>query len=361
MCCLQHELQRVLNNLLELLDPFTTNGAIDHLVIEATGDNDLVVPLGNSALLSLDGDSDLAGSANSQDTGLWGVDDSGEAFNSGVHAHVGDSESTALVLLGLQLVLTGTFAKILDLLGDAGKSKAINVLDDGGDQTRGGRHSNADIGGVVLADHGLAVLLAPAGVDLGDLQEGNGAGLDQEIVDGKLVLTLSGRVQSLAELQKLGDRKSSGDKVVGVLSHRLLETVGDGLAHRANRNLLIGRLSSESRGSRLGLLDILLCDNTTTTSALQALDGDTLLEGQELSSGADGGLTVKTGLELLVRGLRLLRSGGLLSRSWGRRLGALGLLLLLGGGRLITTSIGQGERLEGRDISTFLNKDGNRL
>lgn len=330
-------------------------------MVEATSHDDLVVPLGNGALLGLDGNSDLAGGANSQDTGLRGVDDSGEALDSSVHAHVGDGESAALVLLGLKLVLAGTLAKVLDLLGDAGESETLNILDDGGDQTGGGRHSDTDVSGVVLTDHGLAVLLAPAGVNLGDLQKGNSACLDQEVVDGKLVLTLSGSVKGLTELQKLGNRESGGDKVVGVLGHGLLQTVGNGLAHRADGDFLEGSLGGDSSGGGLGLLNVLLGDDTTTTGTLEALDGHTLLEGQDLSGGADSGLTVNAGLELLARSLGLLGGGCLLSRSRGCGLSALRLLLLLSGGRLVTAGISQSERLEGGDIGTLLNKDGNGL
>ena len=269
-------------------------------MVEATSDDDLVVPLGNGALFGLDGDSNLTGGANSQDTGLRGVDDSGEALDSGVHTHVGDGESAALVLLGLKLVLARTLAKVLDLLGDAGESETLNVLDNGGDQTSGGRHSDADVSGLVLTDHGLAVLLAPAGVNLGDLQKGNSACLDQEVVDGKLVLTVSGSVEGLAELQELGNRESGGDEVVRVLGHGLLQAVGDGLAHRADGDFLEGSLAGNSGGGGLGLLNILLRDDTTTAGTLKPLDGHTLLKGQDLSGGADRGLTVKTGLELLA-------------------------------------------------------------
>jgi hypothetical protein len=52
----------------------------------------------------------------------------------------------------------------------------------------------------------------------------------------------------------------------------------------------------------------------------------------------------------------LLRGGGR-----GRGLSALGLLLLLSRGGLVTTGISQSEGLEGGDIGTLLNKDGNGL
>ena len=357
---LQQKLQGVLDDLLQLLDPFTADGAVNHLVVEATSDDDLVIPLGDGALLGLDGDSNLAGGANSQDTGLRGVDDSSEALNGGVHAHVADGEGAALVLLGLELVLAGTLAKVLDLVGDAGETETGDVLDNGGDQTNGSGHSDANVSGLVLADDGLAVNLLPAGVDLGNLLEGNGASLDEEVVDGELVLALGGGVQSLAELHELSDRQGGGDEVVGVLGHGLLQTVGDGLAHGGDGDVLVGGTGGGGGGG-LVLLNVLLGDHTTTASTLEALDGHTLLEGEGLGSGADRGLTLKSGLELLTRSLGLLRSGLLRGGGRGRGLSALGLLLLLRRGGLVTTGISQSEGLEGGDIGALLNKDGNGL
>lgn len=148
---------------------------------------------------------------------------------------------------------------------------------------------------------------------------------------------------------------------MGVVGHGLLEAVGNGLAHGGDGDILEGRTSSGGTTGGLVLLDILLGDHTTAASALERLDGDTLLQSQSLGSRADRGLTVQAGLELVARGLRLLR-GGLRSRGRGRRLSALGLLLLLSGrGGLVTTSISQGERLEGRNISALLNEDSNGL
>ena len=329
-------------------------------MVEATGDDDLVIPLSNGALLGLDGNSDLADGTDGQDTGLRGVDDGGETLNSGVHTHVADGEGTTLVLLGLELVVTGTLAKVTDLVGDAGQTQSVGATDNGGDQTAGGGNGNADIGGLVLTDDSLAVLLDPAGVNLGNLQESGGASLDQEVVDGKLVLALSGGVQGLAELQELGDRQSGGDEVVGVLVDGLLQAVGDGLAHGGKGNVLVGRAGGGG-GAGLVLLNILLGDNTTTASTLQGLDRDTLLKGKSLGRGRDVSLTVEGRLELLAGGLGL-DGGGLRRGGRGRWLGALGLLLLLSGrGGLVTTSILQGERLEGRNIGTLLDKNGNGL
>lgn len=358
---LQQKLQRVLNHLLKLLNPLSTNGTIHHLVVEATSNDDLVIPLGNGTLLSLNGDGNLADSTDSQDTGLRGVDNSGEALNGSVHTHVADGEGTTLVLLGLELVVTGTLAKVTDLVGDAGQTETLDVLDNGGDQTGGGGDSDTDVGGVVLTDDSLAVDLNPAGVDLGHLEQSGGTGLDQEVVDGELVLALSGGVQSLAELQELADGEGGGDEVVGVLSHGLLETVGDNLAHGGGGNILVAGGSRAGSTATLILLNILLGDLTTTAGTLQSLDGDTLLQSESLGSGADRGLTVQAGLELVTRSLGL-NGGRLRGRGRGSGLSALGLLLLLGSrGTLVTTGISQGELLEGGDISTLLNKNGNGL
>lgn len=42
---LQHEFQGVLDNLLQLLDPFSTNSTVNDAVVEAAGNSDLVIPL----------------------------------------------------------------------------------------------------------------------------------------------------------------------------------------------------------------------------------------------------------------------------------------------------------------------------
>ena len=123
---LQQQLQRILNHLLELLDPLASNSTVDNLVVEATGDYYLVVPLNRCALLGLDGDGDLLGGSDGEDAGLWWVNDGCEAVNGRVHAHVADGESSALVLLWLQLAVSGALAEILDLCGDGLESEAFD-------------------------------------------------------------------------------------------------------------------------------------------------------------------------------------------------------------------------------------------
>src|SRR5699024_10580954 len=108
-----------------------------------------------------------------------------------------NGEGTAQVLLGLELVVPGALAKVADLVRDAGQAKTLNVLHNRGNETRGSSNSNADVCGVVLTDHSLAVLLVPAGVDSWHLQEGSGACLDKEVIDRKLVLAIRRLVESL--------------------------------------------------------------------------------------------------------------------------------------------------------------------
>ena len=187
---LQHQVERVLNGGLELLHELTTNSAIDNLVVERTGDDDLVIPL--DAILALGGDGNLLDGTNSDDAGLGRVDDSGESVNGSVHAHVGDGDGTTLVLLRLELAVTGALAEGLDLAGDGLETGTVDVLDNGGHETDRCCNSDRNVNSVVLTDEDVAVLLAPAGVGGRDLTGSNGESLDEEVVDRELVLAVGG-------------------------------------------------------------------------------------------------------------------------------------------------------------------------
>jgi hypothetical protein len=78
---------------------------------------------------------------------------------------------------------------------------------------------------------------------------------------------------------------------------RLLQSVGNGLSHAADGNVLKG--GAGSRGSRAGdqLLDVLLGDLATLAGSLDALQADTLGSGKTDSSGESVGLTVESALE----------------------------------------------------------------
>lgn len=142
---------------------------------------------------------------------------------------------------------------------------------------------------------------------------------------------------------------------------RLNQAVGNCLAHAADGDVLVGGTGGGAGGGAAGsLLDILLSDLAVLAGALKAVDLDALLAGKALAGSRNVGLTVESSLETALR-LVLLRLRSGLGGGSGLRLG-LGLLLLgssgLGG---ITTSVLNRELLEGGDISTLLNKDGNGL
>jgi len=349
---LQKKLKRVLDNLLDLLEPLSTDGTVNDLVVEAGSEGDLVVEL--NAGLVVGGDGNLLGGTNGKDGGLRRVDDGSEVVNSGVHTHVGDGDGTALVLLGLELAVTSLLGKRLDLRGDGLKTTALDTSDDRGDKTSGGGNGDGNVDVVELAD----VTIAPAGVDLRDLSAGNGDGLDKEVVDGELVLAVGRGVESLAELEKLADGKRAGDEEVRVGLGGLDQAVGNGLAHAADGDVLVGSAGGASGGAADGLLDIGLSDLSVLAGTLKAIDADTLLAGKSLGGSDNVGLTVESSLETALRlvllGLRRRLGGG--SRL---RLG-LRLLLLRGSGLSgITTSVLDGELLESGDIGTLLNENGN--
>lgn len=86
-----------------------------------------------------------AGGTDSQDTRLRGVDDSREVVDT-EHAQVGDGECTALVLLRLELALSGLSSELLGLGRDRGETLGTDVLDDRRDQTSWRGNGNANIG-----------------------------------------------------------------------------------------------------------------------------------------------------------------------------------------------------------------------
>lgn len=127
----------------------------------------------------------LLSSAHSEDARLGRVDDGGELLDA-KHSQVGDREGSPLELLGLELALLGPSREVLDRGRDLRESLLLGGEDNGGDETTWRGHSDGDISAVVLAD-GLVV---PGAVHLGDLEEGLGGSLDQEVVDRELHLGL---------------------------------------------------------------------------------------------------------------------------------------------------------------------------
>lgn len=359
---LQKQLKRVLDDLLELADPLSTDGTVNNLVVEAGGDGDLVLPLNTGgAVLVLDGNSDLLGGADGEDGGLRGVDNGSEVVHGRVHAHVGDGDGTALVLLGLELVVASLLGQLLDLAGDGLEATGIDTSDNRSDEAVGGGDGNGDINGVELADGALA----PAGVGGRDLLAGDTDGLDEEIVDGQLVLALRGAVERLAELHELADGQAAGDEEVRVLLGRLDEAAGNGLAHAADGEVLEGGAGSGDSRAGGKLLDVLLVDAATLAGTLDVGKIDALLASEAQGRRGSVRLTVESGLETtLGRSVLLgLGRGGLGRLGLGAIDLSINLLILLGRGRGLglAASILDGEFLEGSDIGALLDENGDWL
>ena len=110
------------------------------------------------------------------------IDDGGEILDAH-HAHVGDGGRAALVFLRLQLAVLGALAEILHLVGDGRQALQFGAADDRGDQAARDRHSDADIGVLVL-DH---VAVGPGDVGVRHVAQRQRHGLDDHVVDRELV------------------------------------------------------------------------------------------------------------------------------------------------------------------------------
>ena len=244
VCFLQKHLQWVLHVTLEGLQELSGNGTVNSAVVRAQGDShdrgsaDITILTGNDTLLS---------GTNGQDAGLGRVNDGSEVLDT-VHAHVGDGEGTALVLVGGELVGAGTGSEVLDLVRDSGQTLGLGAGDNGGDQTRRSRGGDADIGAVVLSDR----VVHPRAVGLGNGLEGKGGSLDNEVVDRELVLVLGLLVEDLAELQDLVHLHLDGNVVVRDVLLGLGQTLSNDLAHVGERDVGVGSGGSGGGGGSLG-------------------------------------------------------------------------------------------------------------
>lgn len=311
---LQKEFQGVLENLLELTHPISTSGTVNDLVVEAASNGNLVIPLNNGlTILVLGGHGDLSGGANSQDSGLGRVDDGSEVLDSIVHAHVGDGDGAALVLLGLELTIARLLGELLDLGGDGLEATSLDTGNNGGDEASGGGDGDRDVDSGELTDN----ITAPAGIGGGDLLGSDTNGLDEEVVDGQLVLALAGGVQGLSQLQQLGHGDGAADVEVRVGLGGLQQSVGNGLSHSADGSVLKGGAGSGNGGAGDQLLDVLLGDLASLARALDALQADTRSTGKSDGSGDSIGFTVESGLESALGSVLLRSRGGLRGRGGG--------------------------------------------
>lgn len=327
-------------------------------MVEAGSDDDLLIPSDTGGtILVLNRDGNLLGGANGKDSGLGRVDDGSEALDGGVHAHVGDGDAAALVLLGLELAVAGLLGELLDGGRDALETLALDTLDDGGDEAVGGGDGNGNVDGLELADD----TVAPRAVDGRDALGSNTHGLDEEVIDGKLVAAIGRAVERLAELEELADGEVGGNEEVGVLRDGLLQAGGNGLAHARDGDISVGSGGTSSGSASKSLLDILLGDLATRTGALDVAQVDTLLASKSLGSREGVGLALEGSLEAAGEASVLGLGSG--SRSGGRGAGGalvLGLILGDSGGGL-AAGILESEVLEGVDVGTLLDENGNGL
>jgi hypothetical protein len=357
---------------LESLQPPSTDSAVNNTVVARES------RLHNSNLLEAllrrrVNDELLLARTDGKDARLRGVDDSGERLDAH-HSKVRDGEGSSLVLLRLELTVTSLGSESLGLRRDGRETLATGVGDDGGDETGRGSDGDADVLSLVLTDE----VSVPSRVGLGDVLEGEGGSLDDEVVDRELdrlgrLLGSGGGVEGGAELVDTVHVDLGGEVVVGDSGLRLGEALSDDTAHAGNGNVGVGSSGSSggslggggggggtSRGGSLELLNVLLEDATLRSGTLDLGEGNTLLESEALGDGGgedDGAV----GRELEGGGVLLSGSGGLLLLL-GRLLLLLGLLLLL---RLLLGGLSLGtlseESVDGRfgEVVALLTKDSN--
>lgn len=277
-------------------------------------------------------------------------------------ANVGDCDGAARHVVGGELALLGKALEAVELGGNGDDVERADVLDDRDDEALGRVHGDTN---VVLGAHdeGRLVVVGlvelDAGVEDGELVEGEGDGLDDEGEVGELgqlaVMGVLGEdlVESTAQAHEVGEVNLVGVEEVGdgegarhALEHHLL-CLGERLLRlRLNCSVGGGRSGSGGRlaaGSSVSVLDklenVLLGDATVLAGAVNLVDVNLELLGQVADGrGRDGGaLALLLGL---LRGgsRRLCRSGrrGLLI--CGR--GSSRSILLGGGGRRGSFSVG---------------------
>src|SRR5690606_33465414 len=148
-----------------------------------------------------------------------------------VHAEVADGEGPVGELLGGELLVLGAGGEGADLSGDLEDALAVGVADDGRDEAVGDGDGDGDVGDLVVGDGPVD----PGGVDAGDAAQGEGAGLDDEVVEGDLLaLGLEGGVDLRAGVGEGPRVEVDGEVVVGDLALGVAEATGDGLAHGAD-------------------------------------------------------------------------------------------------------------------------------
>src|SRR5215218_6913358 len=253
LTALYHERHRMLEETLDLGEVLGSFGTVGDAVVSREGE--LHDAHGHDLLVLEDGALDDA--AHGDYRGLRRVDDRGEALDA-EHAHVGDGEGAALVLLGLQPAFAGALGEILGGRGDGGEGLVGRVPYDGRYEAllQGYRHRQVHL--LVQLDP----LRGPEGVQVRVVPEGQRAGLHDEVVDGELYpLLLELLVELLAQRYEVVHLDLGSRVVVGDLLLGLRHPLADDPTHPARFDELgprrpgrLGRgLGSRSSFGRLGL------------------------------------------------------------------------------------------------------------
>src|ERR671920_1983380 len=130
--------------------------------------------------------------------GLRRVDDGGEALDA-EHAHVGDGDGAALVLVGREIPVASALGEVLGLLRDGSEALLGGVPDDRGYEALVQGHGHRHVHLLVQ----LYSLGGVEGVEFREVFEGHRTRLHDEVVDGELYLLLG---ELLVELRAQGHR-----------------------------------------------------------------------------------------------------------------------------------------------------------
>src|SRR5215211_1719230 len=376
LTALYHERHRMLEETLDLGEVLGSFGTVGDAVVSREGE--LHDAHGHDLLVLEDGALDDA--AHGDYRGLRRVDDRGEALDP-EHAHVGDGEGAALVLLGLQPSLAGALGEVLRGRGDGGEGLVGRVPDDGRYEAllQGDRHRQINL--LVQLDP----LRGPEGVQVRVVPEGQRAGFHDEVVDRELYpLLLELLVELLAQRHEVVHLDLGGRVIVGDLLLGLRHPLADDPAHPARFDELgprrpgrLGRgLGSRRSFGRLGLRGasvgpgvsplqggphVALDDAAGRARALYPGEVEVVLLGQATNDGRGPAAAVGPAVcfRLLLFLLRRLRGGrGLGFASFFLTapglFGALGLRLAVALRNLFALALDKGYRLADGDVLTLV-------
>ena len=213
------------------------------------------------------------------------------------HTHIGDRERATLVLLRLELTITGLLGQFLAHPADVRQTQSTTVADNRRNQAIRGGHSHANVLRVVLTDE----VTVPRRVRSWHLPKRNCGSFNDKIVHRELgVLGFLGvtvrslcrcTVEQLTELQNAVHFNIKRDIVVRQRCFALRQTLSNRAAHVRDRLIRVRWTSSSLRrrstgsgstGTRRILLDIFFQNATLRTRALDLQQRNTTLQSDAL-------------------------------------------------------------------------------